>query len=65
MLSHPWRKMASVTDLETTPACIIDGCDEPRYHDADRCHRHNREHLMTLPPGIAPLHPTTRTDRDT
>jgi hypothetical protein len=47
--------MTGVTDLAPLPACIIAGCDEPRYHDADRCHRHHRERMLSLPPGIVSL----------
>jgi hypothetical protein len=32
------------------PRCIIDGCTEPRYHDADRCHRQHRELRLSLRP---------------
>jgi hypothetical protein len=36
------------------PTCIVDGCDRDRYHGFERCHRHHRERMLDLPPGVVP-----------
>jgi len=41
-------------DDSDCPPCVIDGCDDPRYRDFDRCHWHHREQRLPLPPGMSP-----------
>jgi hypothetical protein len=48
------RKMTGVAYPDAPPDCIIAGWNEPRYHGAERCHRHHRERMLSLPSSVVP-----------
>ena len=53
-LVTPLRETRHMLDDSDCPPCVIDGCDDPRYRDFDRCHWHHREQRLPLPPGMSP-----------